>query len=337
MTPGPPPPLRSALPGPPAAAERSPGAPDEGEASPHQPVLVSEILDLLPDEVFTAGQGTFCDATVGMGGHSRALLERADRRGGHPLRSIGLDRDPHALIVAGVNLAAFGERVTLVHARFSQIGTALAERGVREVDAVLADLGASSPQLDRAERGFSFRRSGPLDMRMDPTAGETAADLLGRLGEKEIERLLRDYGEERFAGRIARHIVEARGRGELDSTAALAAVVARAVPARERSRNPATRTFQALRIAVNQELDELDAFLDAAVGSLRPGGRLAVVSFHSLEDRMVKRRFRALAEPSRTGPKLRILTKRVVVASDHEQAENPRSRSAKLRVAERVV
>jgi len=295
---------------------------------------VSEVLDFLPRDLFDAGAGIFCDATVGLAGHTRALLERGGDLG--PARVIGLDRDPHALTAAGANLAAFGDRVTLVHARFSRIASVLAERGAPSVDAVLADLGASSPQLDRADRGFSFRRSGPLDMRMDPTIGETAAELLGRLDEDELARLLRDYGEERFAGRIARAIVEARQRGQLDSTAALAAVVARAVPGRERARNPATRTFQALRIAVNEELDELDAFLDAAVACLRPGGRLAVISFHSLEDRIVKRRFRALAEPVQSGPRLRILTKRVVVAGEAERARNPRSRSAKLRVAERV-
>ena len=173
-------------------------------------------------------------------------------------------------------------------------------------------------------------------MRMDQSQGETAAQLLDRISQSDLERLLRDYGEERFAGRIARHIVEARGRGELDSTGTLAAIVARAVPARDRHKNPATRTFQALRIAVNDELGELDTFLDQAAACLRPGGRLCVIAFHSLEDRMVKRRFRALADPSHPGPRFRILTKRIVVASEEEQARNPRSRSAKLRAAERI-
>jgi 16S rRNA (cytosine1402-N4)-methyltransferase len=226
--------------------------------------------------------------------------------------------------------------VTLVHAPFSRVRSVLDALGAVPLDGILVDLGVSSPQLDRAERGFSFQRSGPLDMRMDQSTGETAADLLGRISQAELERVLRDYGEERFAGRIARHIVEARARGEVDSTGSLAAIVARAVPGRERHKNPATRTFQALRLAVNRELDELDAFLDQAPACLRPGGRLCVIAFHSLEDRMVKRRFRAMADPEATSPRLRILTKRIVVASDDEQTRNPRSRSAKMRAAERV-
>jgi 16S rRNA (cytosine1402-N4)-methyltransferase len=226
--------------------------------------------------------------------------------------------------------------VTLVHAEFSRVRDVLQSLGVVPLDGLLADLGVSSPQLDRAERGFSFQRSGPLDMRMDQSVGETAADLLGRVSEVELAQLLRDFGEERFAGRIARNIVEARARGELESTGALAAIVTRAVPARERHKNPATRTFQALRIAVNRELAELDTFLDQAAACLRPGGRLCVIAFHSLEDRMVKRRFRALAEPAGSGPRFRILTKRIVIATPDEQDRNPRSRSAKLRAAERV-
>ena len=300
----------------------------------HEPVLVPEIMELL----IPAGAarpnpgGTYCDATVGLGGHARAILERSTPSG----RVIGLDRDPDALAIARTVLEPYGDRVTLVHAPFSRIRSVLADLDAVPVDGVLVDLGVSSPQLDRPERGFSFQRNGPLDMRMDQSAGETAAELLGRITEAELARLLRDYGEERFAGRIARHIVEARGRGELDSTMTLAAIVARAVPAHERHKNPATRTFQALRIAVNQELDELDAFLDQAAACLRPGGRLCVIAFHSLEDRMVKRRFRALAEAGAPGPRLRVLTKRIVVASDAERERNPRSRSAKLRAAERV-
>jgi 16S rRNA (cytosine1402-N4)-methyltransferase len=221
------------------------------------------------------------------------------------------------------------------------VAAVLTDLGVDSLDGMLADLGVSSPQLDRAERGFSFQRSGPLDMRMDQTTGETAAALLGRLAEGELATLLRDYGEERFAGRIARRIIEARDHGELDSTVALATVVARAVPGGDRRKNPATRTFQALRIAVNREMQELESFLEQAPGRLGPGGRLCIVAFHSLEDRMVKRRFRALADarvPERDAGAARysLVVKRPVIASESEQARNPRSRSAKLRVLERI-
>jgi 16S rRNA (cytosine1402-N4)-methyltransferase len=302
---------------------------------PHEPVLLSEILEFL----FFEGRGRdgfYCDATLGMGGHSQAILEASGPGG----RLLGLDRDPDALAFAGARLAPFGDRVMLVHAPFSRLGEALAARALGPADGILADLGVSSPQLDRAERGFSFQRTGPLDMRMDQSSGETAAELLARIDERELTSILRDLGEERFAGRIARRIVEARERGPLDSTAALAEVVARAVPARERHKNPATRTFQALRIAVNSELDELATFLASAPGLLRPGGRLCIISFHSLEDRMVKRRFRALSEarPEIPGdePKFRVVTRRIVEASEDEQHRNPRSRSAKLRVLERI-
>jgi 16S rRNA (cytosine1402-N4)-methyltransferase len=297
----------------------------------HEPVLVNEMLELLCPSGGREG-GMYCDATIGLGGHACAILERVAPTG----RLIGLDRDPDALAVARETLQPFGDRLTLVHAPFSRVRSVLEELGAVPVDGFLVDLGVSSPQLDRAERGFSFQQSGPLDMRMDRTVGQTAADLLAGITERDLERLLRDYGEERFAGRIARHIIEARGRGELDSTGTLAAIVARAVPARERHKNPATRTFQALRIAVNRELDELDVFLDQAADCLRPGGRLCVIAFHSLEDRMVKRRFRALANPVDAGPRFRVLTKRIVVASEDERTRNPRSRSAKLRAAERI-
>jgi 16S rRNA (cytosine1402-N4)-methyltransferase len=195
----------------------------------------------------------------------------------------------------------------------------------------------SSPQLDRAERGFSFRNDGPLDMRMDPTTGETAADLLRRIDEEELVRIIREYGEERHAARVAHAIVQARNTGDLDTTGKLAALVARAIPRHEFGKNPATRTFQALRIAVNEELTELERFLEVAADCLRPGGRLCVIAFHSLEDRIAKRRLRALAGKDGGGPAvLKILTKHVVQASGEERARNPRSRSAHLRAAERV-
>jgi 16S rRNA (cytosine1402-N4)-methyltransferase len=202
---------------------------------------------------------------------------------------------------------------------------------------LLVDLGVSSPQLDRPERGFSFRSVGPLDMRMDRSHGETAAELLGRLDEVELGRIIREYGEERYASRVARAIVEAREAGGLGSTGDLAALVARAMPRHERHKNPATRTFQALRIVVNHELEELEALLGVVADCLKPGGRLCVIAFHSLEDRIVKRRLRALAGRDGGGPaRFRILTKHVVTASERERSTNPRSRSAKLRAAERI-
>lgn len=301
----------------------------------HEPVLLPEILEFLFPGGPTSG-GLYCDATVGMGGHSQAILESSAPTG----RLLGLDRDPDALAFAGARLAPFGARVMLAHATFSGVAAAMAQQGLGPADGILADLGVSSPQLDRAERGFSFQRTGPLDMRMDQTSGETAAELVARLDEHVLAGILRDLGEERFAGRIARRIVEARARAPLDTTAALAEVVAHAVPGRERHKNPATRTFQALRLAVNRELDELATFLADAPGLLKPGGRLCIISFHSLEDRMVKRRFRALSErrPEVPGdePKFRAVTKRIVEASEAEQERNPRARSAKLRVLERI-
>jgi 16S rRNA (cytosine1402-N4)-methyltransferase len=306
------------------------------EANSHEPVLLPEILDFLLHASPPPGGGVYCDVTVGLGGHARGILERSGPDG----RLIGLDRDSSALDLAASALSGFGDRMTLLHAPFSDLVRVLKDQGQDEVDGILADLGVSSPQLDQGERGFSFQRRGPLDMRMDQSTGETAEALLGRISEPDLAALLRDYGEERFAGRIARRIVEARDRGALDSTSALAAVVARAVPGGDRRRNPATRTFQALRIAVNQELRELEALLEQAPGRLRPSGRLCVIAFHSLEDRMVKRRFLALSGdrvPSeRAGARYRVITKRPVVASDAEQACNPRSRSAKLRVLERI-
>ncbi len=297
--------------------------------SPHTPVLINEVIDFLAPRP----AGIYCDATVGFGGHARAILEASAPDG----RVIGIDRDPDALAATREALRDYGDRVTLVHAPFSRIGAVLAE-SVGPVDGCLVDLGVSSAQLDRPDRGFSFSHSGPLDMRMDQTQGETAAEFIARVDEDELGAVLRDFGEERFAGRIARTIVEARQHEDLSSTGALAALVARAVPRREPHKNPATRTFQALRIAVNGELAELEHFLTDAPGCLRPGGRMVVIAFHSLEDRMVKHRLRALAAGglSSGAAAIRVLTKRVVIATDEERAANPRSRSAKLRAAERL-
>jgi 16S rRNA (cytosine1402-N4)-methyltransferase len=279
---------------------------------------------------------------VGLGGHATAILNRSAPGG----RLIGLDRDADALEGARSLLEPFGDRVTLVQAPFSRAREVLDRLGVVPVDGFLLDLGVSSPQLDRPERGFSFRSSGPLDMRMDRSQGETVGDLLRRVDEGELARIIREYGEERYAGRVARSIIEARDAGGLDSTGQLAALVARAMPRHERHKNPATRTFQALRIAINNELGELESFLAAVADCLKPGGRLCVIAFHSLEDRIVKRRLRALAGRDGAGPwggddgrapaRFRILTKHVVVAGDAEREENPRARSAKLRAAERI-
>ena len=297
----------------------------------HLPVLLDEVVAWLAPR----SGGVYCDATVGLGGHAQAVLEKAAPDG----RLIGLDRDPDAIAAARTALESFGDRVTLVHARFSEARQVLDRLGVVPVDGFLVDLGVSSPQLDRPERGFSFRSDGPLDMRMDPSSGETAAELLQRVDEAELTRIIRDYGEERHAARVARAIVTSRRTEPLETTGKLAAIVARAVPRHEQSKSPATRTFQALRIAVNGELEELERFMEIAADCIRPGGRLCVIAFHSLEDRIVKRRLRALA--GRDGgagvpPRFRILTKHVVVPGDAERARNPRARSARLRAAERV-
>jgi 16S rRNA (cytosine1402-N4)-methyltransferase len=296
----------------------------------HEPVLLNEVLDWLAPRP----GGRYCDATVGLGGHAQAILDRSAPDG----RLIGIDRDRDALASAGTTLARFGDRVTLVHSPFSQVQEVLTRVEAIPVDGFLVDLGVSSPQLDRPERGFSFRQSGPLDMRMDQTEGETAHDLLRRVDEVELETIIRDYGEERYAGRVARAIIAERDRGEVDSTGALGAIVARAMPRHEWHKNPATRTFQALRIAVNQELMQIERLLDQMADCLSPGGRLCIIAFHSLEDRIVKRRLRALAGRGGTGAaaRVRLLNKHVVVAGPEERERNPRARSAKLRAAERI-
>ena len=300
----------------------------------HLPVMLDEAIAWLDPKP----GGRYCDATLGVGGHAAAVLERSAPDG----RLIGLDRDPAALATAGAALERFGDRVTLVHARFSEARDVLERLGMIPVDGFLVDLGVSSPQLDRAERGFSFRTDGPLDMRMDPTTGETAAELLRRVDEDELTRIIRDHGEERHAARVARAIIEARSAGPVETTGKLAAIVARALPRHEHNKNPATRTFQALRISVNDELGELERFLAVVTDCLRPGGRLVVIAFHSLEDRIVKWRLRELAGRGKAGKRssgpaqLRLLTKHVVVPGDEERARNPRARSARLRAVERL-
>jgi 16S rRNA (cytosine1402-N4)-methyltransferase len=273
--------------------------------------------------------GIFVDCTVGLGGHTRALLE------GGASRVIGLDRDADALARAASMLAPFGERVELVHADYRAVAEVLAARGISTIDGALADLGVSSMQLDAPGRGFSFRRDEPLDMRMDRSGGPTAADLMNAADEATLARMIFEFGEERHSRRIAHAIVDARRHHPIVTTGRLAEIVRRAVPTRGWQRiDPATRTFQALRIWVNRELESMDAFLKALVALLREGGRIVVISFHSLEDRIVKHTLRAL---ERVEAAVRVLTKRPVMPAEEEVARNPRARSAKLRAAERVV
>ena len=291
----------------------------------HVPVLTAEVLRQLRPE----RGGVFVDCTVGLGGHSRALLEAG------ATRIIGLDRDSDALTEARAALSAFADRVDLVHADYRTIEDVLDRRGIHVVDGALADLGVSSMQFDSPGRGFSFQRDEPLDMRMDRAAGSTAAHLIAGSTEEELADTIYAYGEERFSRRIARALVAARRESPIETTGRLASIVRRAVPTRGYSRiDPATRTFQAIRIWVNRELEGLDRFLDAAARRLRVGARLAVITFHSLEDRIVKHTLRALAHGD--AGTLKVLTKQPVVADDDEVRHNPRARSAKLRAAEKV-
>jgi 16S rRNA (cytosine1402-N4)-methyltransferase len=287
--------------------------------------MVPEVLTYLQP----ARGGLFVDATVGLGGHAAALLD------GGAGRVLGLDRDPEALSRAAERLSAFGDRVTLVHADYRDVEDVLARQGITEVSGVLADLGVSSMQLDTPSRGFSFRADGPLDMRMDPTRGETAADVLASASERELADIIYTLGEERFSRRIARGIVAAREAAPILTTGQFAAVVRRAVPRRGYQRiDPATRTFQALRIHVNREIERLDAFLAAALAHCAVLARLVVISFHSLEDRIVKHTFRALAQEG--GVPCRVLTRKPVSPGDEECEANPRARSAHLRAIERT-
>jgi 16S rRNA (cytosine1402-N4)-methyltransferase len=303
----------------------------------HVPVLVDEVRALLQPE----RGGTFVDCTVGLAGHSRMLLESG------ATRLIGIDRDTDALAIAREALSEFGDRVTLVHADYREIASVLDAQGIGEVSGLLADFGVSSMQLDTDGRGFSFRRDEPLDMRMDRTTGETAAEMLDRVDETELADAIYQFGEERRSRQVARAIVMARQHGRIETTARLAEIVRRAVAARGWQRiDPATRTFQALRIWVNRELDGLDSFIGSAASRLQADGRMALIAFHSLEDRVVKHTFRALSRPSsleerasagRADVALKVLTKHPVIAGDAEAAANPRARSAKLRAAVRVV
>jgi 16S rRNA (cytosine1402-N4)-methyltransferase len=306
-------------------------------ADAHVPVLLTPAVEALA--IDARPDGTFVDATFGRGGHSRLILERLGPGG----RLIAIDRDPDAFAAAQ---AVRDPRFTPARARFSELQATLAALRAGEADGVLFDLGVSSPQLEDPRRGFSFRSDGPLDMRMDPTRGKGAAEWLERADEAAIREVITSYGEERFAKQIAKAIVAARGRGPLRRTGELAAVVAAAVRTREPGQNPATRTFQALRIHVNQELEELSLALPQAVAALKASGRLAVISFHSLEDRIVKNFMRAEARPTlperlpvrareMPRPRLRIVGPPQRPGAAEIRA-NPRARSAVLRVAEKL-
>ena len=290
----------------------------------HVPVMTAEVLDFLQP----SRGGLFVDCTVGLGGHTRALLEAG------ATRVIGLDRDRDALARARETLAPWTDRVELVHADYRTLDEVLDARQIASVDGALADLGVSSLQFDAEGRGFSFQRDEPLDMRMDQSGGDTAADLVARASERDLAAAIFQYGEERFSRRIARAIVGARVEAPIDTTGRLAAIVRRAVPRRGPSRiDTATRTFQALRIWVNRELEGLDRFVELAARRLRAGARLVVIAFHSLEDRIVKHTLRALQQ--RDGL-VQVLTKKPLVPGDEEVERNPRARSAKLRAAERM-
>lgn len=306
----------------------------------HKPVLLEECLqalDIRPD-------GTYVDGTLGRAGHSLAILRRL--RGG---RLIGIDRDQSALAAARERLSGGGDRVTLVHGDFRDLGDILRDLGVERVDGMLFDLGVSSPQLDEPERGFSYMHDAPLDMRMDATAGLDARQVVNQWSYEELRGILYEYGEERYAPQIARAIVRRREQRPVESTGELVEIIRSALPAsslREKQ-HPAKRTFQAIRIAVNGELEALPPMLEAAAEALAPGGRLAVITFHSLEDRIVKQTLRTLA----TGctcppefpvcvcgkkPRLRLVNRKPIVPGPAELEENPRARSAKLRTAERT-
>ncbi len=302
----------------------------------HVPVLEVQAVEFLAPH----RGGVFVDCTLGLGGHAQALLEASSE-----LRLVGIDRDPQALAIAGERLARFGDRMLLVQGEFRHLRSLLEELAITEVAGILADLGVSSLQLDRGERGFSFQRDGPLDMRMG-IVGATAAEIVNQYSEGELEKIFRKYGEEPQARRVARAVVAARSVNPLTTTSELARLVSKAKGGRRGQRvDPATRVFQALRIEVNQELTGLEELLDQAVAMLETEGRLVVLSYHSLEDRIVKHKLRSLdrgaVDPvtGRTLPETRlieVLTRKPVRSSDEEVAANPRSRSVRLRAARRL-
>jgi len=314
----------------------SPASSAKGGAGLHKTVLLNEAVEALDIKA----DGIYVDATFGRGGHSRAILARLGPSG----RLIAIDRDPEALASAA---QISDSRLTAIQMEFGRIGRLVAKADLPGVDGVLLDLGVSSPQLDTAARGFSFRFDGPLDMRMDPGHGISAAEWLAQASQQEIGEVIKRHGEERFAKQIARAIVAARSSGPVDRTRQLAQIVAKAVPSREPSQDPATRTFQAIRIHINQELEELEIALPQCLEMLNVRGRLVVISFHSLEDRIVKHFMRTQAQPGSLParlpvraaelpkPRMRLVGK-PVYPSDGEIAANPRARSAVMRVAERA-
>lgn len=315
--------------------------PENENENRHRTVLREEVVRILEPK----SDRVYVDATLGFGGHSQAVLEAADN-----VRVIGIDQDREALLNAAERLKNFGDRVKTVHANFSDIRSALADAGELQVDGIIADLGISSMQLDSEERGFSFRFDAPLDMRMDPDSGEmTAAELLDTLSSEEIANIIYQFGEERLSRRIARRIVERREAGEpVKTTRQLAELVEKAIGKRPGSKiHPATRTFQALRIAVNNELEILEGFIRDSVGLLKTDGKMVVITFHSLEDRIVKQTFQKLSGKCFCPPRMprcecgatrtvELLTKKPIIPAEIEMSENPRSRSAKLRACRKL-
>lgn len=292
----------------------------------HLPVMVEEVMDLLKCE---PGR-TYVDGTLGGGGHAEEILRQTEPDG----VLIGMDWDQEAIEIAEERLKPYGSRLKIFRENFIHLPEILKRTGIEFVDGIMLDLGLSSIQLEREKRGFSFRGEGPLDMRMDGRGSSTAADLVNGLPLEELEKILFEYGEERWARRIAKAIVSERTKGPIQTTTALKRVVYRAIPKRYHSKktDPATRTFQAFRIRVNEELENLKKMLETGWSVLRKGGRICILSFHSLEDRIVKEGFRRLEREE----KMRILTKRPLTPSEEEQRRNPRSHSAKLRCAERL-
>jgi 16S rRNA (cytosine1402-N4)-methyltransferase len=305
----------------------------------HKPVMLKEVIDWL----CISKNGIYVDGTVGGAGHAYEILKAT--RG----FLVGIDCDNDALLAAETRLAEFGSRKVLVKANFAELGAVLETLQIKKVDGVLLDLGVSSPQLDQAERGFSFNQPAPLDMRMDRSLKLSAYDIVNSFAQKDLEKIIRAFGEENMAGRIARAISQKRRLSPISTTVELAAVIASAMPAKLRWQkiHPATKTFQAIRIAVNNELDSIKPAIDSAVSVLNCGGRIGIISFHSLEDRIVKNEFRALTGACicpkdmpicicKREAKLKVLTKKALTPTSAEIEDNPRSRSAKLRVAQRV-
>lgn len=307
----------------------------------HVPVLLKEVIDYLHPR----SGGLYIDGTLGMGGHTSEILKRSSPDG----RVIGIDRDTEALKIASARLQEFGARVFLMHGNFSDMGRIAHELGIKEVDGILLDVGVSSLQIDTDIRGFSFLRDANLDMRMDTTCGLTAGDIVNNYSVEELQNILWKFGEEGYARRIVREIIKARELARIATTRELARIVERSIPRKDwpREIHPATKTFQALRIAVNDELASLERGLAEGISLLKAGGRFCIISFHSLEDRIVKNRFRDWENPCICPPSfpvcscgeiktVRVLTKKAVKALDDEITANPRARSARLRVAEKV-